>query len=255
MIGSRLHLPLRCWPEVDRALWSDAQAPADFLQNAKPASHWSPDSRTFVEHAYGQWLAFLDRKGVLDPTRTPGARASDHLLREFIVELQGRVAPATVALRTGALLRMLIVLEPERDWTVLASIHRHLKRTAVPSRNKLSRMVAAPELFDLGIRLMETWNEPPQQMFKATRFRNGLLIALLICCPIRAKNLAGLMIGRHLVFDGEGYRLELAAAETKTRRPYVADLPRELAPYIERWLQVHRPALQSIARTDAGRRR
>jgi hypothetical protein len=63
------------------------------------------------------------------------------------------------------------------------------------------------------------------------------------------------MIGRHLVFDGEGYRLELAAAETKTRRPYVADLPRELAPYIERWLRVHRPALQSIARTDAGRRR
>ena len=34
------------------------------------------------------------------------------------------------------------------------------------------------------------------------RYRDGLIIALLIACPVRIKNLANLVIGQHLVFDG-----------------------------------------------------
>ena len=34
--------------------------------------------------------------------------------------------------------------------------------------------------------------------------------------------------------------MKLPAAETKTGRPYVAAVPHELTPYIDRWLQVHR---------------
>jgi hypothetical protein len=65
---------------------------------------------------------------------------------------------------------------------------------------------------------------------------------------MRLKNLAGLVIGQHLVFDGGGYQLHLTAAETKTGRPYDAAVPRELNARIDRWLQVHRPFMQSIAR-------
>jgi site-specific recombinase XerC len=112
-------------------------------------------------------------------------------------------------------------------------------------------MVAATDLLALGIRLMDTWERPSQKSYKATRYRNGLLVALLIACPIRLKNLAGLVIGRHLSFDGSACRLELTAAETKTGRPYHAAVPAELTPYIDRWLQVHRPTLQSTPK--AGR--
>ena len=79
----------------------------------------------------------------------------DHL-REFVADLQGRVAPVSVAIAAGNLLRMLRVLEPQRDWTVLARVHRQLKRTATPSRDKLSKMVPATDLLALGIRLMQT---------------------------------------------------------------------------------------------------
>jgi len=51
------------------------------------------------------------------------------------------------------------------------------------------------------------------------------------------------MVGQHLLFDGEDYRLSLTAAETKTGRPYVAAVLHELTPYIERWLQVRRSVL------------
>ena len=45
---------------------------------------------------------------------------------------------------------------------------------------------------------------------------------------MRLKNLTGLVIGQHLVFDGYAYRLKLTAAETKTGRPYHAAVPPEL---------------------------
>ena len=65
---------------------------------------------------------------------------------------------------------------------------------------------------------------------------------------MRLKNLTSLVIGQHLIFGDRAYGLKLTAAETKTGRPYVAAVPPELTPYIDGWLQVHRPHMQSIAR-------
>jgi integrase/recombinase XerD len=149
-----------------------------------------------------------------------------------------------------ALLRALRVIAPAGDWTTLRGVYRHLKRTAVPSRDKLARMVSASDLFELGLQLMATCKEGPhQRVYKATKYRDGLLIALLISCPMRLKNLAGLVIGQHLVFDGQGYGLRLTADETKTLRPYHAAVPVELTPCFDAWLQVHQPRVQSIAPT------
>jgi integrase len=67
---------------------------------------------------------------------------------------------------------------------------------------------------------------------------------------MRIKNLANLVIGQHLVLNSSAYWLKLSAAETKTGRPYHASVPPELTPYINGWLQVHRPRLQLIARGD-----
>ena len=153
----------------------------------------------------------------------------------------------------GFLQNLPYTTEPRRDWTVLARVYKHLKRTAKPSRDKLSRMVPATDLLSLGIRLMETCESgPPQRVYKATQFRDGLMIALLICCPMRLRNLTEIVIGRHLIFDGQAYRLEFTAAETKTGRPYVAAVPHELTPYLDDYLQVHRGTFQSVGMPDDG---
>jgi hypothetical protein len=39
--------------------------------------------------------------------------------------------------------------------------------------------------------------------YVAIRYRDGLIIALLIACPMRLKNLTNLLIGQHLLFDGD----------------------------------------------------
>jgi integrase/recombinase XerD len=242
-----LCLPVDDWPEIDRERWRWAQQPAGFLEDDKPATRWSPARRRIVEQAYGQWLSWLDRNDALDPSCTPGERATNHRLSEFVAELRARVAPVSAAMMLGSLVRMLSVLEPERDWGPLARVYNHLKQTAAPSRDKLSRLVRASDLFELGISLMNTCESGADRpVYVGIRYRDGLIIALLIACPMRIKNLANLVIGQHLVFDGCEYRLKLSAAETKTGRPYHAAVPPELTPYIDRWLQVHRPKIQAL---------
>jgi integrase/recombinase XerD len=94
---------------------------------------------------------------------------------------------------------------------------------------------------------MDTCEDGPDRpAYVATRYGDGLIVALLICCPTRLKNLASLVIGQHLMFDGCAYCLKLTAAETKSGRPYHAAIPAELTPYIEGWLRLYRPMLQSI---------
>jgi len=61
----------------------------------------------------------------------------------------------------GALARMLSVMEPNRNWKPLARVYNHLRRTAAPSRDKLARLIAASDLFTLGLRLMDTCEEGP----------------------------------------------------------------------------------------------
>jgi integrase/recombinase XerD len=242
-----LCLGVEHWPEIERKRWHIAQEAAGFLEADKPASRWSPARRRIVEQANGQWLAFLDRQGALDPSCTPGQRATDARLAEFVAELQKRVAPVSVAMMTGALLGILAALEPERDWTTLSRVYNRLKQTAPPSRKKLAYMVPAADLFELGLRLMDTCDDGHNKVYRATRYRDGLIIALLIACPMRIKNLTNLVIGQHLVFDGQAYGLKLSAAETKSGRPYVAAMPPELTRYMDGWLQVHRAHLQLIS--------
>jgi integrase len=246
---TRLSLVVDDWPEIDRERWRRAQEPAGFLEDDKPASRWSAARRRIGEQAYGQWLAFLDRNNALEPSSTPGARATDARLSEFVTELRARVAPVSAAMMLGALVRMLSVLEPTRDWGPLARVYNHLRQTAAPSRDKASSMVAVPDLFELGLRLMETSESGADRpAYVAIRYRDGLIIALLIACPIRIKNLANLVIGQHLVFDHASYLVKLSATEMKTGRPYVAAVPPELTPYIDGWLKMHRPRLQLMAR-------
>jgi integrase/recombinase XerD len=184
---------------------------------------------------------------MLDPSNTPGERATDARLSEFVTELRARVAPMSAAMMVGALVRMLSALEPNRDWGPLARVYNHLRQTAAPSRDKLSRLVRASDLFTLGLRLMDTCEDGPDPpTYVATRYRDGLIIGLPIACPMRLKNLASLVIGQHRMFDGGAYCLKLTAAETKSGRPYHAAIPAELTPYIEGWLRLYRPMLQLI---------
>ena len=56
-------------------------------------------------------------------------------------------------------------------------------------------------------------------------YRDGVMIMMLACRPIRRQSFAGLRLGRHLVKRETSYVLILDGSETKNHRRYEQPLP------------------------------
>jgi integrase/recombinase XerD len=255
-MSERLCLKLAEWPALDQQLWADAQKPAGFLETPKPASQWSRQWRRIIEQAYGQWLSWLLRRGLLIPDLHPGERATPELIMQFVSELRARVAPESLGMMLGGLQRMLRVLAPHMDWVWLRRLHAHAKATAKPQRPRTAHAVPPEQLFELGLHLMNS-SCPSRRASKdqhSTRYRDGLIIAVLISCPIRISNLEHIEIGQHLLFEEDHYWLSFPKGETKTGEPFMGDLPASLTPWMEGYLNIHRPVLLARGKGPATKR-
>jgi integrase len=140
---------------------------------------------------------------------------------------------------------MFQALAPDRDWTWMLPLIRRLKSTVKPT-NKHSVLPSIGELFALGVALMDRADDgqfgTPKE--RALMYRNGLSIAVLAARPVmRRDNLARIRIGKHLVRDGNSFRLAFAEDEMKGRRARGGPLPAALTGRIECYLRDHRPIL------------
>lgn len=73
---------------------------------------------------------------------------------------------------------------------------------------------------------------------------DALAIAILLVCPIRVKNLAGIRLDRHLHRPGDGrVFLVFDEAEVKNERPIEFELPRDVIRMIDRHLATRAPEL------------
>jgi len=72
-------------------------------------------------------------------------------------------------------------------------------------------------------------------------YRDGLLIATLASRQLRRRNLTGLILGQTLVQRGDGWWIQIPAAETKTKEPIETPWPEMLARHLEIYLADHRP--------------
>ncbi|EYD76040.1 hypothetical protein Rumeso_02469 [Rubellimicrobium mesophilum DSM 19309] len=248
---SRRCLKPEHWPAGDRQAWAAAVAPGTLLEEGGLAAHWRPATRKSVQDAYGRWLTFLDRHGWLDPDVGAAERLTPDRLRAFIAELQATVAPLTVRNRVRDLSEALRVMAPGADLSVLRRVRAKLKARSRPVRNKRAQVVPSRDLVGLGQALIQKAErgEAARPLWKAALFRDGLIILMLACRPLRRASFAGLRLGRHLVRRGEVYVLLLDEHETKNHRAFEQPLPPALTPLIERYLEYYRPVLLSGGET------
>lgn len=242
------------WPVIDQLLWRDARSRTSFLSGSRPAQTWSPKRCRIVEQGYGQWLSFLARNGELDPALSPEARVNPERFEAFVTQLQQRgVAPWSVVMTVQGVQRMFAVIVPAHELTWLSVTVSNLKRLAKPERDRLGHMVDPRQLYHLGLDLMKeaARNAGQDSYFAATMGRDGLMIALLACCPVRIGNLTQIAVGRHLVFDMDRYRLSFDDEETKTKRAFDGELPPELTPYVDEYLRIHRAVLLARGNVEA----
>lgn len=249
--SNRKSLPLSLWPEGDRVSWSAAQHAASVFEPSNAAHDWAKSTRHEVERAYGRWLAWLDLGGHLTPSTKPGDRVTSQRVATYVAYLRSVVGPVTVYMQTAGLHAMLKAIEPDADWSWLRKIIKGLKRSAKSQRNKRQLIVRTDELFNLGISLMrfaDTTGSHP--MSHAAQYMDGLMIALLAVRPLRMRNFKDIRLGQSLIFRDDTYFLVFKSEETKNHRPIDVHWPERLLPYLELYLDLHRPRLMNQCRNS-----
>jgi integrase len=120
-----------------------------------------------------------------------------------------------------------------------------------PVRIKLPRIVEIDELFQLGIRLMESADRRQAcRRRQVLQYRNGLIISILAVTFLRREDLSRLCIGQHLVRNKGEWRINIAPSKSRNRRPtpMVFLIPGELTVFVDEYIARCRLALLAMRR-------
>ncbi len=244
-------LPIEFWPEADRKAWISASRPGQRLNRGGAGSHMKAITLDDLARRYGYFLDFMNRRGLLDPTKTAGAHVTPDNVDAYLKEVVARVGSVTVQGSIYKLRRASELIDPARDLFWLADIEKDLALVMRP-RSKAHRWVLTEVLVEAGLTLI-TDAENSRRMSKlgqARQVRNGLMVAMLAMHPIRLKNFAALEIGRSLVEIKGSWWIVLSASETKEDRPDERRIDDLLQPALDRYLKKHRPALAGAAQSS-----
>ncbi|MBN9023311.1 MAG: site-specific integrase [Rhizobiales bacterium] len=135
------------------------------------------------------------------------------------------------------------LINPDGDWRWLKEVSVRLAAGAHPI-NRFSRLVPPAHTLDFGIALMDTAFDLPLTAHwrRHLQYRDGLIITFLSLWPIRRRSITALTVA-DLSVDDAGVVVRLEVPDTKAKREESNRLPREIAPYVRRYLNVVRPIL------------
>lgn len=250
--GLRRATPFERWPAVDQRAWLAATRGGDPFGDTGPAAHWRPVTKANVAKLYGYWLRFLADRGLLDESVAPDDRVCPERMAAYVEALRGSCADSSMASYLDALRMALRIMVPDSDWSWLSRAARRLRKSGPARRDKQARIRPARILLRLGQKLMREAEEGDVvgTTVRAIRYRDGLMIAMLVAAPIRLKNFSSVVIGRNLIRTGECFRLHFPPEETKTHRLLEEPLPPAFTPSIERYLTAYRPVLLRGRRSE-----
>jgi integrase/recombinase XerD len=241
------------WPIEDLGRWRAARLRGDVIDPDGKAGHWEPTTLRQVAKGYGLWLGYLAEQGLLNIAVSPEQRLTREILRSYIGELELRqLASTTIASRITDLYEALRVMAPEADLSSLRRTKDRLRQVQYPRRNKQVRIMPSSELLKVATEYLASVASLPCQneRMRASWFRDGLMVLLLASRPMRLRNLTAIEIDRHLLRQGSVYTLSFLADETKEHRPICFPCPPEFTPWLEQYLQVHRPLLSRGPQTS-----
>jgi integrase len=205
-----------------------------------------------MARGYGRWLAWLDSRNWLDDRVDLGDRITPDRVKIYAADLQDENASGTVIARLIELKVMAAIMDPGRDWSWIYRMASSVRARHRPARPKRHRLVAIERLFGLGLDLMARAETDTTRLRRFKSYRDGFMIALLASRPLRLRNLTGLILDRTLVKRGDGWWIQIPAAETKTKNAIELPWPEMLVPHLETYLADHRSAILALRGTAAG---
>lgn len=229
------------WPEGDRLALEQAMTAPGPFDIARPASRWRPATVQMRRRAYGRYLNWLMRQGVLSAEEAPADRFTPERLTLYLQEYRSNASPVSVDQALRELRQVGQALAPLRNWSWITR-HPLAPRPAEIRSAKRARCVFSPiELLHRALDLMDRLDRAEPSLDDAVLYRDALMAALLCMIPLRRRNLADIRIGEHLVIDGEVMRLTFE--QTKTAALIEAIVPVFLCRYIRNHIDHHRAVL------------
>lgn len=250
-------LPVAMWPEQDRLVWEAACTPTSILEDTGgELTHLSPISQRKTAKGWGRFinhLRFNDPAALLEPV---SARITLNRVRGYVRRLEElENSTRTVLCRLQELGDAARILAPEEQFSFINHIASHVRGHHRPARPKTNR-VMADEVVTLACKIMEA-AEGKTGSQGARKFRDGLMLLLLVHLPLRRKNFTALTLGESLVFRQGQWFVTLTPAQTKTHAYFEAALHPNLVPWLETYLTQHRPVLLALEgrwKADPGER-
>lgn len=234
------------WPAEDQTAWRNAERSGNLLFDAGRGAHWADDTRSRYQWTYGHWLTFLRTSGRWDPSAAACDRVAVDALAAFVDSLHARgLSGSTVKSYIEALHNAVWAMFPDRDWSWLRARVNLLARQARPAKAATAREWPMDEVYQAALAEMDRAERmtPARRLRDSVHFRDGLMVAVLVATWIRRRNFAELEIGRHLTREADGYRIVVPSAQVKNKQHIEGLLPSSLTPYMERYLDHHRPRL------------
>ncbi len=248
-------LPIGDWPKPDREAWDAACRPAVRLRRGGSASHLAARTREDLQKRYGYFLTFLKESRRFDAATSCESLLTPENVDALVHRMRNEWSATTLFMTIQKLKQIARHLAPSTNFKWLSDIAGDLRAEDGPVKHPI--VVDASQLLFAGLAFVKEYTEPerPIDMKSALNIRNGLMVAMLASCPIRAKNLTGLTLGRSLHLSNSCWWIDLQGSETKNGRPDTRMIPEFLTPALESYLRKARPFLiTSRDPRDSGRR-
>jgi len=254
-------IPIAEWPERHQAAWQLGFNKVGLFAKPTKASTWREASITKTKKGFGCWLSYCKiHAGLSDEAfrkSAPDDFVTQQAVSAYIADLKAIGSSSmTIYNRVQELydaIRLMTPHLPKEHWAWLANAYKNLRAEARPSRNKIIRLKHADQLEELGLELMARAEAEvlrnyrkksgSTELQRAQMYRDGLMCAVLSRRPFRIKNFYSLTIGTNFLIEGERVNFTFAASEMKGKRSMEVPFPKNLLPYLTRYIQHYRPIL------------
>src|SRR6516165_5094249 len=254
-------LPLEAFPRSFRA---DLQAYLDH-QTGKDIFGNAPEASEVTLRCRRTWLLELASALVISGRKIPSIRSLKVLVAvdsakttlNFFYQRNGQR-------KTGQLHNFArLILSIAKHWVKVRPDHlealREIRGGVDPGKGEMTeRNRVRLRAFDDPVNVERLINLPARMMRRvarlskpgyndAVRAQTAVAIALQLVAPLRAKNLAGLELGRHIIRTrparGAVVHLVIPAGEVKNKKPLEFKLPSDVIRLLELYLKKFRPLL------------
>jgi integrase/recombinase XerD len=250
-------LPLSMWPKADREAWvSMFLSGDDWGSGGGRAAHWSAGTSRLRQQGYGTWMSFLTRTRPYMLVLPAHERVTRDAVKAYFEECEIRLKHRSIATLLSALAEVMFALAPDQDWSWIRRASNSFLTTSGTQALKPLPDLSAREVFQGALKQISNLkrqmavSSQPSPVANGVAFREALMVAILISCPVRSRAFVALTISGHVERAGGKTFLNFRPEDMKTKKASRVPLHPELEALFTEYLELHRPALLRGRKSD-----